>query len=344
MTFYLLYYISIGAILTIGYLLKNKFFTYIALSVIIFISGFRYEVGYDFLNYVSLFKGHLETTPEPLFMLILHSLRNIWDNAQILFFSFSFATIIITFISIKKISNFKRMGIMIYLLIPGLYLNSFSIIRQAIAISLFFLAIYYLYENKKIKYWMIGVTAIFIHFSAIIPFLFIFLLKRWFSKKYNFYSYFIFLLVAFIIAYFNLPILFIGLFGKFSVYAELLTIDTPITKVLVMFLIAIVIILGLKNKNDKKNNLLLNIFIIGVFINIAFAQFPPVTRMGYYFVITQAILVPTIIFSLKYNTLKFVAVIVFFTYYFGIQIKALEVDEKQPEAIKMTPYKNYLLQ
>ena len=66
--------------------------------------------------------------------------------------------------------------------------------------------------------------------------------------------------------------------------------------------------------------------------------------MGYYFVITQTILVPAIIFSFKYNYLKILTLVLFMTYYSFIQINALKTDEKQPETIKMTPYKNYFLQ
>ena len=344
MTFYLLYYIIIGFIFAIGYISKKKFFTYLSLFIIVLISGFRYEVGYDYPNYVSFFLGYGLEHSEPLFIFILFLLRNIWDDPQIMFFTFSLATILITYKAIKKLGNSERIGIMIYLLIPGLYLNSFSIVRQSIAISLFFLGIFYLYENKKIKYWIIGIIAVLLHFSAIIPFIFIWILKKWILKKHNIFFHFTFLSVAFIMAYLKLPKLFIGMFGKFSIYAELLTIETPITKVLVMFFLGVIIVYFLRNRNDEKNNLLLNIFQIGIFINIAFAEFPPVTRMGYYFVITQTILVPTIIFSFKYNYLKIFALVLFMTYYSFIQINALIVDEKQPDKTKMTPYKNYLLQ
>ena len=344
MTFYLLYYVIIAFVLTIGYIFKNKIFTYLSLLIIVLISGFRYEVGYDYTNYVSFFLGYDLEYLEPLFVFILILLKNIWDDPQIMFFTFSLATILITYKAIKKLGSSERMGIMIYLLIPGLYLNSFSIVRQSIAISLFFLGIFYLYENKKIKYFTIGIIAILLHFSAIIPFVFMWIFKKWVTKKLNIVFHFTFLSVAFIIAYLKLPKLFIGMFGKFSVYAELLTIETPITKVLVMFFLGIIIVYFLRNKNDEKNNLLLNIFQIGIFINIAFAEFPPVTRMGYYFVITQTILVPTIIFSFKYNYLKIFTLILFMTYYSFIQINALKTDEKQPETIKMTPYKNYFLQ
>lgn len=342
MTFYLLYYVIIAFVLTIGYIFKNKIFTYLSLLIIILISGFRYEVGYDYPNYVSFFLGYGLERVEPLFVFILLMLKNIWDDPQIMFFTFSLATILIAYKAIKKLGNSERMGIMIYLLIPGLYLNSFSIIRQSIAISLFFLGIFYLYENKKIKYWIIGIIAILLHFSAIIPFVFMWIFKKWFTKKLNIVFHFTFLSVAFIIAYLKLPKLFIGMFGRFSVYAELLTIETPITKVLVMFFLGVIIVYFLRNKDDKKTNLLLNILQIGIFINIVFAEFPPVTRMGYYFVITQTVLVPAIIFSFKYNYFRIFSLVLFMTYYSFIQINALITDEKQSETIKMTPYKSYL--
>jgi|GEM_PF-5480657 hypothetical protein len=342
MTFYLLYYLTIGAILTVGYLLKNKLFTYIVVFIVVLFSGLRYNVGYDYDNYEAIFLGYNENATEPLFSITIFLLKKLWNDPIIMFFFFSLLTITITFFAIHRLSDSERLGFMIYLLIPGLYLNSFSIVRQAVAISFFFLGIFYLYKNKKIKYWGIGIIATLLHFSAVIPFLFLWIFKKWFTKKHNIFFHFVILLVAFIIAYLKLPKLFIGLFGKFSVYAELLTIEIPITKVLLYFFFGVIVVYFLRNRNDEKTNLLLNILQIGIFINIAFAEFPPVTRMGYYFLITQTILVPTVIFSFKHNSLKVGILILFMTYYYGIQMNALKTDEELPYKIKMTPYKSYL--
>ena len=73
MTFYLLYYVIIAFVLTIGYIFKNKIFTYLSLLIIVLISGFRYEVGYDYTNYVSFFLGYDLEYLEPLFVFILIS-------------------------------------------------------------------------------------------------------------------------------------------------------------------------------------------------------------------------------------------------------------------------------
>lgn len=341
MTFYLLYYLTIGAILTVGYLLKNKLFTYIAVVAVILVSGLRYGVGYDYPNYVSFFLGYGVENTEPLFQVILFLLSNIWNDPQIMFFSFSLATIFITYIAIHKLSSNERTSFLIYLLIPGLYLNSFSIIRQAIAISLFFLGIYYSYREKK-RFFIIGIIASLFHLSAIFPFFLLWLLKRLFIKKWNFYIHLTLLSVAFIIAFLDLPVLIIGGFGKYSIYTEMLLIKTPITKVLTMFIFATIVVFFLRKEKDEKTNLLLNIFQLGIFINIAFSEFPPVTRMGYYFLITQTVLVPTVIYSFKKHSLKLVSLLIFMTYYFGIQINALTIDEEALDSTKMTPYKSYL--
>lgn len=340
MTFYLLYYLAIATILTIAYLFKNKLFTYIAVLVVVLFSGFRYNVGYDYCIYEDIFINNNGKGIEPLFSFSIFLLKELWNDPIMMFFFFSALTIITTFFVLHNFSNNERLGFLIYLLIPGLYLNSFSIIRQAIAISLFFLGIYYLYKKKK-RFFIIGIVASLLHFSAIIPFVLLWLLRNLFMKKWSLYIHLILLIVAFSMAYLNIPILLIGLSGKYSVYTELLLIETPIIKVLIMFIFAVVVVFFLRKKKDTKTNLLLNIFQIGIFINIAFAEFPPVTRMGYYFLITQTVLVPILIFSFKYNILKIGTLIVFMIYYFGIQINALKIDEELPYQIKMTPYKSY---
>ena len=71
-------------------------------------------------------------------------------------------------------------------------------------------------------------------------------------EKHNIFFHFTFLSVAFIMAYLKLPNAIYRYVGKFSIYAELLTIETPITKVLVMFFLGVIIVYFLRNRNDEK--------------------------------------------------------------------------------------------
>lgn len=344
MIFYITYYIFIGLILTYGYITRNKFFNYVALLFIILVSGLRYEVGYDYFNYVSFFKGRGTDSMEPLSKLAIFTLSQLFNNPLSMFFFFSLATLSITYISIEKFTTSPRMALMIYLLIPGLYLNSFSILRQSIAISVFFLALYYLFKNEKTKYFVLSMVAILFHYSAVFPFLLIFFGRKWLEKKYTLKFYLIGMLIAFILSYINVSKVLIGLTGKYAVYADLLVSKTfPLAKVLSLTIISTIIIWGLKHNSEKKITFLLNIYLIGVGINILFANFIPVTRMGYYFLIAQIILVPNIIFFMKKENLKIYTVFLFMIYYFGIQINALQVDEKSADVPRMIPYKNYLI-
>lgn len=342
MIFYLSYYIIVGSILTFGYIIKNKIFTYIVLLLILLVSGLRYEVGYDWFNYVSFFEGISLDRIEPLFGLTINLLSLISDEPALFFFFYSTLIILVTYVAIRKLTTSHRTALMIYLLIPGLYLNSFSIIRQSIAISLFFLGIYYLFENRKKEYFSLAVVAVLFHYSAIIPFLFVFAFRKWLLKKHLFKHHIIVLIIAFVLSYFNISGIIISFTGKYSVYAELLLQEISLIKVFTLVIFSGIILWAFRNNEDSKNNLLLNIFQIGIISNVLFYSFAPVTRIGYYFLITQVILIPHIVYFIRKEEFKIYALSFFFLYFFAQQINALNVDEQLEEYPKMTPYRNYI--
>lgn len=326
----------------LGYAFKAKIFDYVILLLIIFISGFRYEVGYDYYNYYSMFVGnHLEL--EPLFMVVISLFRAWWDEPQYVFFFFSAVTISIIFYAIKKFTKYYRTSFLIYLLIPGLYLNSFSIIRQGIAISFFFLSIYYLlYLNKRSKYLIISMIGFMFHFSAIIPIVIVLLMRRLLAQKYSLYFHIIIMTLALLIGISGIMGLVISTIGgRYSVYSTAFVEQVSVFKIIVLFFFSLFILYSYEKNSDKNLTFLLNLYQLGIIVNFVFSDFTAVTRLSYYFLIFQTILVPRVIYTYRHQAIKLLMLTLFIVYYFGIQINALLVDEKLDSYPKMTPYKNY---
>jgi len=346
MIFYIIYYLSIMFLLFTDYLFKNvKVFLFLAIGIIIFISGTRYGVGYDFFNYVSFYTIYLPEYLEPLFKLSIVVLKEFSSNPQIMFFMYSFFTIILTYIGIVKYTKYVKTSLLIFLLIPGLYLNSFSILRQAMAESILFLAFFYIiYEKRLLKFCLISLVAFLFHYSAILPVLIVLATYYILKKSYSIIFYSIILCLSIVSYQIHLATFLLGFaFARYAAYLNYIQ-SVSILKLVVYNIFMLVLIL-FKNRyiHTKEDNIILNILFIGVIVLNVFSDFTPVTRLSYYFLIFQIILVPKFIYSFNDNNLKVIILSISILYYLLIFGNALKTSMATVTYSGMVPYKNYFL-
>jgi len=344
MIFYIYYYSLIATIfLMINALRFQKLTIWIPIIIIILISGTRFETGYDFLNYTYFYTHLAYESLEPLFSLSIVFFNLFTSDPQILFFAYSVVTLVVLQMAISKYTIYHKTSLFIYLLIPGLYLNTFSIIRQGIAEVLFFLAISYLiYDKNKIKFVLFSIFAVLFHYTSIIPILLVAVTHKLLQKKYATHSYLAVLLASIILYKIGLASVLLTLAtGHYASYIDEVY-EGSIVKLFVLNLFMFIIII-FKNRIISSNidTYLLNLTFIGIFTTNIFLDYTPVTRLGYYFLIFQIIIVPKMIYSFKENFVKLVFFSGFFLYYFGIFYNSLYVDELVDTYPKMTPYQNY---
>ncbi|WP_423303421.1 EpsG family protein [Deferribacter thermophilus] len=346
MIFYFLYYISIAFLLFLDYITRNKkLFLYFCIFWIILISGTRYLTGYDFYNYQSYFYNYKDLSIEFLFKLSLFILNYFTSNSQFMFFIYSFFTIIIIFYAIKKYTKYLKTSFLIYLLIPGLYLNTFSIIRQGIAESILLLAFYYyIYRQNYLKFILFSLISILFHYSAIVPFIFLILFSKFLKKSYSISFYFLILFGTIFISQLSLGnkiIEVLPLMGRYVYYKEWVQ-EVNIIKIFVYNIFFCFFIIFKKNfiKNFQ-DNIMLNLLFFGIILLNIFSNYTPITRLIYYFVIFQIFLVPKLIYSFKYNSLKIVFLMLFIFYYFIMLFNSLFVDSTTEGNSNLIPYKNY---
>ena len=343
MYFYFSYYIYIILLLLIDNFIKKDFFILIAVLTIILVSGTRFETGYDFLNYVGFYLSEADESHEPLFKLLLETLKIFSSDYQLFFFVSSFITVLGIYFAITKYTKYKKTALLIFLLVPGLYLNTFSIVRQGIAEIFVMLAIYYLvYEKNKLKYLFYFILSVGFHYTALVPLILVFVFKKILSILYSNTIYILFILFSIILSKLNIADIILGAaFGRFAAYLDM-THDVSMLKLIVSNLFFILLIL-FKNKFIKSpaDVFLLNIMFIGVLLINVFASFTPVTRLSYYFLIFQIILVPKLIYSFKSNQLKVIFLSGFIFYYLLMFTNSLMIDEQTDKYPKITPYQNY---
>jgi len=150
---------------------KQNLYIFISFIVLFIISAFRDKsVGTDSLSYERIF-SNIERGNE-----VRHEIG--WQvlNKLIVFFGGSYETLIIVtsllvllpvFFVAKKYSKNPMLTIFLFYSLY-LYLQSFNIVRQTIAISISLLAIYYLLNNKKILFYALILIASTFHLSALI--------------------------------------------------------------------------------------------------------------------------------------------------------------------------------
>ncbi|MGY0038968.1 EpsG family protein [Pedobacter sp. NJ-S-72] len=67
---------------------------------------------------------------------------------------------------IKKYTTHTSIALIVFMLIPGLYLNTLSIIRQELAIVITFYAFHFLAEKKYLKYFLLIALGTSFHYSC----------------------------------------------------------------------------------------------------------------------------------------------------------------------------------
>ena len=115
-----------------------------------------------------------------IFALILASIKSLELSSQYLFIFFCFTSIFLNAVFIKKFTDFYFLAFLFYLS-HGIIFKEWSGLRAGLASAMVFPMIYYLHEEKKIKFFTLVVTATLIQYIAIFS-LFLIFLKRSFSR------------------------------------------------------------------------------------------------------------------------------------------------------------------
>ncbi|MDR6733829.1 EpsG family protein [Sphingobacterium sp. 2149] len=141
------------------------------------ISGFRYKVGGDSLEYFNSFANQIPTLKdltidhfftiryEPFWIILNSICKTILNDFAILQLIHAIWINLVIFRFFKKNTKFLFTAILIYWLFFYFYFNM-EILRESVAISFFLLAYPYLSSKKWVKYYLLVICAIMFHTSA----------------------------------------------------------------------------------------------------------------------------------------------------------------------------------
>lgn len=308
---------------------KNYYgvFYFLLIGVIVFVTGFRYNVGSDFFAYYAPKQIPLTKIVEDLKLLNVPAMKilsnlsiKLWDNPQSLIFFSSTISILLFFYGISKFDeNDIGIFVLLYLYIGG-WLFLCNGIRQAVAVSIVF-AFSYAYQQHGLKSILSIIIVVFIafmfHKSALMMMPIIFLSKR----RIDFKQFIIILVTAIVI-----PYLYDGLFEfmdtNITDEEALLYIEKGINPIRVVVAFApLALILFVDNKKAflEKNNFVTNLVLFNAILFLVTSKSAYLNRFTKFTTIYVVLFVPAALKYIENNNLriilKWITVALYFSYW-----------------------------
>ena len=150
--------------------------------LLIVVAGMRYQIGADTINYMDEFRyvkklsdlsaqDFSDTRFMPGWIIFASMCKSLCP--QFIGLQFIHATIlnISIFLFIRQFSQYRFTAVLMYVLLAYLNLNT-EILRESLAMSIFFLAIVAFVRNKWIVYFILCFIVSMIHVSGVITFIF----------------------------------------------------------------------------------------------------------------------------------------------------------------------------
>lgn len=147
---------------------------FLFLFIVLFITaGFRYESGTDYNSYVVIYnylggEGHYWAFLEPGIILLVKLSQFITNNPRIFFVFSSLITLLFIFIGIYSYTSQRILSVIVFVLAYHFF-NSFNLVGQYIAVSIYFcFCVRYLVIRSFKRYLVATVLAACFHVSAIL--------------------------------------------------------------------------------------------------------------------------------------------------------------------------------
>ncbi|WP_187770539.1 EpsG family protein [Bacillus mycoides] len=270
--------------------------------ILIFITGFRYNVGTDYNGYVLNF-DYLMNNDIPRieysFKFIVKIAHLIGFNQQFIFFVYAVITYVFIFLSIKYFDSKAKYRPIITLLVLQYFLfTGFNTVRQMVAVAIFFYAIRFIVNKNLIRYIIWIIIASFFHKSAMICLVFYFILNL------NIKKFIMILIVSPIFLILDLGNKLLSLYvlisgnSWYDLYLTDFNSSVDVSGGKVMFVLyAIALIFAITSNKielEKNEKVIVNLFICYIIILFATLSSVIATRVLYYPMVSLVLVFPMI--------------------------------------------------
>lgn len=287
----------------------GKFIFWIALSIPVIVSGFRYGIGVDYFNYEriyyritssnNLIDEIINTRYEPGWILLNYFVKYIFDDVKYVFIVSSLLIWLFHFKAIYHYKNSISVGIAIFILLSTLYNPSFNIIRQSLAASILLLTIKPILDKSFWKFIVITLLAACFHYTSLV-----FLPAYWIvnSKKENVAlvkKVISIIITILLILFANQMLSFITSFEMFSAYNhyQMQYDDLGFGMVILRLPVIVIILLNLGKLRSQSNPmyLLSILYFIGIILKFFGYLADYVGRIATYYEMIQILILAAIV-------------------------------------------------
>lgn len=310
----------------------RKYTIFILFWILIFFTAFRPEIGgYDYSIYKNLFENmpdifnfkiNFNTITYDLLYSFSNSLvRTFTDNFEVYIFIYTFFSHILLFKIIKEYSMDFFYSMFVYF--SSYYLwHNFTLLRQNIAMLLFWIAIKYIKNSDFKKYLFYIIIAALFHKSAILLLIFYpiikYLSKITINKK---------ILISFIVVgaklFIEIIIKLLYLFlsylniGGANLKKYISSSGTGINKLFFLETILIIAFIFIKRNNKIiiKNDIFINLLFLSFYISVLFSNYEIFVRFLEYFRIYYILIIPALFYTIKNKAIKNVYYILTLVYF-----------------------------
>lgn len=341
---YILFVAIIMALLIFNSAIKTNvnILQWFVFALLIFFVGFRYETGYDWAMYRNFFEFNtFHDGIEFGYVFFIKFLRYFFDDYQSLFFFTALVTYTFLYFGIKKYTKHTGIALILFLLIPGFFLNSLTIIRQELAIAIAFYAFSFLVDRKFLNYFILMVLAFSIHYSIAIVLITHLIVWKYAPKvKYSFYYFLILLSLLFLKFNIGSLVYYFAQGARYEFYQSGESVS--FLKIFILNFLAIVYVYFSPKIIDKsKYNIYIVAFVVVnvVYLNV-FSSVIALSRIAYYFKIFEIVLVAQLLFVFD-KKVRVLVLLLLVAFYSTLFLGALKVDMAETRTENnLIPYKN----
>ena len=366
--FYLVIFIILGffsflEITSIDKLYK-RILLIISFFMLWFIAGLKFEMGGDWPAYTQFFKDvepfdvvltqeapvYSKNYMEPAYKLLNALIKSLGGNMQLVFLIVAFINSCLLFKALRIYCVYPVLGSLIYFCAVYFPLDMIAI-RQAVAVQLFFVSLFFIYQRRFWPFFLTMLIAVLFHRSAflLLPLYFVI------HKELNYKTYtaiFIFSAVVFFLKIQWMASLLSILADRIGghtggIIRMYISSNTyGVNRVLSVGVIInfLLFILYYRHRHElryfKYYTIFFNLFMINVVVFFVFYELIEISnRYRFYFLLSNVVLLPYLITIYKDAGFKVVtyAGIIAFSFLYG---RAVFLE--QPSAIAFNPYQNYL--
>lgn len=315
----------------------NKFLVFIALLILVSVSGLRVNIG-DTEAYMHSYElndftwEQIKTQKDIGFGVLQMFLQKFSDNPQLMIFSTALLTNLLIILVLYHYSRMLDISLFVYIT-GGLFLVSMNGIRQVLAAAIFFTATKFLIEGKWKRYMLIVLFASTFHQSALIliPIYFLARTKAW--SKFTIILIFISILIVIGFEQFT-TVLFSAIEDtQYGLYQNFDEGGANYLRVVVYSAPLLIAFLGRDKMRSifRDSDYIVNMSILGLVFMIVSTQNWIFARFSIYFNLYHLILISWVVKLFGERDQKiiyYVILVCYFLYYYYENVLSLNISYK----------------